>query len=85
MRKDSKAFKDLITLGFSPNRAAVYTALLELGKGTASEIARKAGINRTTAYDILDNLSADGLASISGKEPKQEYASRNHFKTHRNA
>ena len=74
MKKDSKPFKDLIALGFSPNRAAVYMALLELGKGTASEIARKAGINRTTAYDILDNLTADGLTSISGKEPKQEYA-----------
>ena len=74
MKKDSKPLKDLIALGFSPNRAAVYAALLELGKGTASEIARKAGINRTTAYDILDNLAADGLASISGKEPKQEYA-----------
>lgn len=73
MKKESKAFKDLATIGFSENRAAVYSALLELGKGTVSEIARKAGINRTTGYDVLDGLVADGLASVSGKEPKQEY------------
>ena len=73
MKKESKTFKDLVALGFSLNRAAVYASLLELGRGTVSEIARKAGINRTTGYDILDNLVADGLASVSGKEPKQEY------------
>lgn len=32
-----------------------------------------AGINRTTGYDVLDNLVEKGLASISGREPKQEY------------
>ncbi|MCL5010796.1 MAG: helix-turn-helix domain-containing protein, partial [Patescibacteria group bacterium] len=34
----------------------VYLALLELGKGTVSAIARKAGIQRTTCYTILDSL-----------------------------
>ncbi len=48
-------------------------AILEMGKGTVSEIARKANINRTTGYDILNGLVNEGLASISGKEPKQEY------------
>ena len=48
-------------------------ALLELGKGTVSEITRKANLNRTTGYDVLDGLVAKGLASVSGKEPKQEY------------
>lgn len=63
----------LIALGFSQNETAVYLSLLRLGKGTVSQIARKAHINRTTGYDILDNLISKGLASISGKEPKQEY------------
>ena len=62
-----------ISIEFPERQADVYLALLQLGKGTVSEIARKAGINRTTGYDILDNLIEKGLVSISGKEPKQEY------------
>ncbi len=63
----------LLSAGFSPKEIGVYISLLELGRGTVSQIARKAGINRTTGYDILDNLVGMGLVSISGKEPKQEY------------
>src|SRR5258706_119219 len=59
--------------GLPRHQTEVYIALLELGKGTVSEIARKAGINRTTGYDILDSLVEKGLVNISGKEPKQEY------------
>ncbi len=63
----------LKSAGFSDKEIGVYLALLELGKGTVSQIARKAGINRTTGYDILDTLTSKGIISISGKEPKQEY------------
>lgn len=63
----------LQTLGFGKKEATVYVALLELGRGIVTEIARKAGINRTTGYDILDSLVNKGVVSISGKEPKQEY------------
>ncbi len=48
-------------------------ALLELGKRTVSAIARKAGINRTTTYDVLESLAAKNLITISGKQPLQEY------------
>lgn len=65
--------KMLTETGFSERQGDVYLALLQLGRGTVSEIARKANINRTTGYDILDNLIEKGLISISGKEPKQEY------------
>jgi sugar-specific transcriptional regulator TrmB len=65
--------KGLIELGFSENEAMVYTALLKLGHGTVSQISRAAGINRTTGYDILDRLSSQKLANVSGHEPKQEY------------
>ncbi len=64
----------LHTLGFSEKEAIVYVALLELGRGTVTQIARKAGINRTTGYDILDSLASKGVVNVSGKEPKQEYA-----------
>ncbi len=63
----------LIGAGLSENEAKIYLALLELGKGTVSEITRKANLNRTTGYDVLDGLVNKGLASVSGKEPKQEY------------
>ncbi|MEK9153387.1 MAG: helix-turn-helix domain-containing protein [Patescibacteria group bacterium] len=63
----------LAELGFSEKETKVYVALLELGAGTASEIARSAGILRTTAYNILDVLTGKGLAKLTGKEPKQEY------------
>lgn len=60
-------------MNFSEKEADVYLALLELGKGTVSTIARKATLNRTTGYHILDSLVGKGLVSITGKEPKQEY------------
>ena len=62
----------LHTLGFGEKEAVVYVALLELGRGTVTQISRKAGINRTTGYDILDSLSNKGVVNVSGKEPKQE-------------
>ncbi len=67
------AIQKLIAGGLSENEAKIYLALLELGKGTVSEITRKANLNRTTGYDVLDGLVAKNLASVSGKEPKQEY------------
>src|SRR5437868_1080631 len=70
---DSALYKGLLNLGFGKKEAGVYLALLELGKRTVSPIARNAGINRTTTYDILDTLVNKGLASVSGKEPVQEY------------
>lgn len=65
---------NLRTFGFSEKEADVYIALLELGRGTVSKISTRAGINRTTGYDILNSLVSKGVVSISGKEPKQEYA-----------
>lgn len=65
--------KALLSLNFSEKEANVYLALLELGQGSVSEIARKSNINRTHGYNVLAALSSRGLVSISGKEPKQEY------------
>jgi len=65
--------KSLESIGLSANEAAAYIALLKLGKGTVSEVSRKASLNRTTGYDVLDRLVSKKLVSISGKEPKQEY------------
>ena len=64
----------LQSFGLSDKESIVYVALLELGKGTVTQISKKAGINRTTGYDILASLANKGLVNISGKEPKSEYA-----------
>ncbi|MFA6520137.1 MAG: helix-turn-helix domain-containing protein [Candidatus Paceibacterota bacterium] len=63
----------LLDVDFSPKEADVYLAILALGRGTASKIAREAHILRTTVYEILSSLFNKGLVTLSGKEPKQEY------------
>lgn len=63
----------LLNIGFPEKEAAVYLALLELGRGTVTAIARKANLNRTTGYHVLNSLANQGLVSVSGKEPLQEY------------
>jgi sugar-specific transcriptional regulator TrmB len=75
MDKNFEIFRDnLLNLGLSEREANVYIAILDIGKGTVTEITRRAGINRTTGYDILVSLVNKGFISISGKRPKQEYA-----------
>lgn len=66
--------ENLLALGLGPRETDIYLALLDIGRGTVTEITRKAGTNRTTGYDILDTLVNKGFVSILGKEPKQEYA-----------
>jgi sugar-specific transcriptional regulator TrmB len=67
--------KLLLEIDFSIKETDVYLAILTLGQGTASKIARNAHIHRTTVYDILSSLFDKGLVTLTGKEPKQEYVS----------
>lgn len=50
-------------LGLSEKEAKVYLATLELAKDTAQNIARKANVNRPTAYFVLEKLMDLGLVS----------------------
>ncbi len=70
----SKTEETLLSLGLSKREVGVYVALLELGRTTVTKISRRAGINRTTGYDILDMLVHKNLIRLSGKEPREEYA-----------
>jgi len=65
--------KQLLEIGFGDKEAGIYLALLELGPSTVSEIARKAGINRTTGYDILEMLCAKGLVNALGEGAIKKY------------
>lgn len=67
----------LINLGFSDKEAGVYLALLELGPSSTTEISRKAGINRTTGYDILESLAGDGLVNTLGETKIQKFVAEN--------
>lgn len=53
--------------GLHGKKAIVYQAVLELGKSTAQEIAKKSGVQRTTTYDVLDHLVREGLISTTFK------------------
>ncbi|MFA5020468.1 MAG: helix-turn-helix domain-containing protein [Patescibacteria group bacterium] len=65
---------ELKKIGLSDKEAKVYLAALELGQASVHDIAGKAGINRPTAYTILDSLIKKGLCSTyAGKDKKIRY------------
>ena len=77
---DNNELKNLLVdVGLKEKEADVYIAILVLGRGTASKIARKAHIVRTTVYDILGSLFDKDLVTLTGKEPKQEYVALSHW------
>ena len=51
-------------LGLSKNKGVVYLAALEVGNGSAYEIARKAQLPRTTVHEILQQLMSMGLVGF---------------------
>jgi HTH-type transcriptional regulator, sugar sensing transcriptional regulator len=53
--------------GLSDKESLVYLSLLELGPSPARAVARKSGVNRGTAYDILKKLVDLGLTSFYRK------------------
>lgn len=61
-------------LGFSEKEVRVYLALLELGSAVASDIAKKAGLKRSTAYVILESLAGRGLTSMVERRGVQLYS-----------
>ena len=57
-------FEDtLAKLGIHGKQARFYLAALELGEAPVHQVAQKAGISRTTAYDILAKLLHEGLVT----------------------
>lgn len=64
-------------LGFSDKESRLYLLLAEAGKSTVQLLARRAGIPRTTAYSILENLQARGLISAEQKQGTTFYVVQN--------
>jgi len=63
----------LVKFGLSEKEAQIYLSLLELGATSVANIAVKAKINRTTAYDILEALVNFGIAGRVGDRKKKTY------------
>lgn len=66
-QNNMKTEKILEEIGIEGKKAEVYLACLELGGATAYLIAKKAGIKRPTAYDIINQLMHEGLVHKSIK------------------
>lgn len=67
------AEKLLQQLGLSPNEIKTYLASLEMGVSSAQNIARKAGLKRTTAYSVLSYLVSRGLAGKTKAKGKTRF------------
>jgi sugar-specific transcriptional regulator TrmB len=67
----------LKNIGFSTNEASVYLALLNLGKGTAIETAKEAGMSRTTAFDVLKSLVRKGVVVENALKGRRTFAIEN--------
>ncbi len=63
----------LIDSGLTQNEARVYLAMLSLGSANVNAIARKAGVHRVNAYDLIERLIQKGLVSSSIKGTKHYY------------
>ncbi len=58
----------LVELDLNDAEVATYLATLELGSGSASNIARLAKLNRVTGYEALKRLSRKGFVLIRAKK-----------------
>lgn len=61
----------LSQLGLDGKKADVYLAALELGGASVIDIAKKANIKRTTAYDVLVDLQKAGFVSQTAQGKKR--------------
>src|SRR5438105_2749719 len=65
-----------IAAGLTPKQAAVYEACLDAGPSRIPEIAQSAGVKRTTAYGIVEELLGLGLLTSSYKGKRKVYAAQ---------
>lgn len=65
--------KNLVDFGLSDKEARAYLAVLKLELATANEIAKTAGINRSSGYVVLESLRKRGLVGISDDKKIRKY------------
>lgn len=64
-------------IGLSGNEAKIYLELLKRGSVNGSTLAKKAGLDRTLTYQVLNNLVEKGLANYLIKEHKKYFSVTN--------
>lgn len=69
--------KILEKLGLSEKESKVYLATLELAQDSVQNIAKKAGVNRPTAYFVLEHLMELGLVSTLEHGKKTLFVAEN--------
>jgi len=65
---------ELFELGLSDGEQKIYLALLQMGPSAAIPIAKKTGINRTTVYFLVKELTKKGLATSVERDGKTFFA-----------
>ncbi|MBI2634814.1 hypothetical protein HYW82_04060 [Candidatus Peregrinibacteria bacterium] len=74
---DKQLIDILISLGLTDKESKVYLACTQKGTAPVSDIAHIAGINRVTAYDILEKLKQKGLVSFFNQDKIRYFSSIN--------
>lgn len=69
--KDAQSSLEYI--GLTPKEAKIYLAILELGEASVVQIAKSAGIKRTTVYNILPDFINRGLVTSTLKKKRKVY------------
>ncbi len=65
--------KTLTDFGLSEKEAKIYLTLLELEIAGVSDISRKSGINRSSAYVVIESLKKKGLVNMTTDKKIQGY------------
>lgn len=65
--------KKLLEFGLSDKEAKIYISLLELEVATVQEVAKHSGINRSSAYVVIENLTRKGFVGISDDKKIRHY------------
>ena len=68
--------KAFMHLGFSEKEALIYASLLQIGQGTAYEIAKRSNLKRPTVYALLDNLRMKGAVLKVPHAKKQVFIAK---------
>ncbi len=66
-------YQALIGFGLSEKEARVYLSLLELEMAGVNDISKKANINRSSTYVVIESLKKRGLVSMSPDKKVQKY------------
>lgn len=68
-----RAHAALVSFGFDEKETKIYLSGLTLGSATVLEIARSAGVVRTTAYPIVENLRHRGFFRMRKEKGHTHY------------